>query len=78
MLTILNCLFFLYVYIFFLICKIFESIDTIKFLNVCDFRQIQEICNKVVEKDSIMFKFVPNHFETQEICERTFKRFLYS
>ena len=46
--------------------------------EVCDLCQTQEICNKVIGKDSIMFKFVSNHFKTQEMRERAFKLFFYA
>ena len=44
-------------------------------MNGCDLCKTQKIWNKVVEKDPIMIKFVPNHFNTQKICERTVRRF---
>lgn len=31
------------------------------------------MCDKVVEKDSEMLKFVQNHFKTPEICEKFVK-----
>ena len=39
----------------------------------------KKICNKAVEKNPMMIRFVPNHFKTQEICERSScKRFSYA
>ena len=31
------------------------------------------MCDKTIEKDSMMLKFVPDYFKTQEMCEKAFK-----
>ena len=48
------------------------------FINVCDFCKTQEMCNKVVEKDPMILKFVPYTFKSQEMCERAVRRFFYA
>ena len=30
------------------------------------------MCDKTIEKDSMMLKFVPDYFKTQEMCEKAF------
>ena len=54
-------------------------LDTIMFMNACDLCNTREICSKTVEKNPMMLRFVPNHFKTQEICERfSCERFSYA
>ena len=53
----------------------FESLDIKMFMNLC---KAWEMCKKVVQKDSMKLTFVPNHFKTQEMCERAAKRFSYT
>lgn len=36
------------------------------------------MCDIAVEKDSKMLKFVPDYFETQEMCEKTVKNSLFT
>ena len=47
-------------------------------MNVCDLCKTKEMCNKVVEKDLMMLKLVPNHFKNQEICEKAVKNLFYA
>ena len=48
-------------------------------MNACDLCNTREICSKTVEKNPMMLRFVPNHFKTQEICERfSCERFSYA
>ena len=38
----------------------------------------QKMCDKTVEKDSKMLKFVPDYFKTQEIREKAVKKSLFA
>ena len=58
--------------------KIFECLDSIMFINVCDLCQTQKISNKVVKKAPVIFKFVHNHFKAQVMCQRAVERFFYA
>ena len=36
------------------------------------------MCDRAVEKDLKMLKFVPDYFKTQEMCEKPVKRSLFA
>ena len=42
-----------------------ESVDIIIFMYVSDCSKTQNMCDKAVEKDSKMLKFVPDYLKTQ-------------
>ena len=37
---------------------------------------LKKMCDKAVEKDSMMLKFIPDHFKTQKMCEKYIKKSL--
>ena len=42
-----------------------ESVDSTMIMHVSDYSKTQKMCDKAAEKDSKMFKFVPDCFKTQ-------------
>ena len=51
-----------------------ESVDSTMLLHVCDCSKTQKMGDKAVEKDSTMWKLVPDNLKTQEMCEKPFKK----
>ena len=48
-----------------------ESVDSTMFMHVSYCSKTQKMCDKAVEKDSKMLKFVPDYFKTQDMCKKS-------
>ena len=48
------------------------------FMNICDLCKTQEMCNKVVEEDTMILKLFRNQAKTQEMHERALKRSFFA
>ena len=55
-----------------------ESVNSTIFTQVSDCSETQKMCDKTVQKDSKMLKFVPDYFKTHAMREKVVKKSLFA
>ena len=57
--------------------KVFESVDSMMFMDIPDHLKTQRLCNKATEENLEMLEAIPDRYKTHEMCERAVKKWSY-